>query len=107
MLEKEEIVEGEYLEVNEDVVPNITPAALKKSREEYKEDAAKMISSAYKTGEINRAQADQLRMQLGIDRSSFTKKRFITEEKRRHLRKLQRQARKVNKQRGFRGQKVR
>ena len=61
-----------------------------------------MIASALSRGEINSTQAKQLRSELGVMKSDFTKKKT---KKRKDKRKAEAKARKVTIQKGYKGQK--
>ncbi len=68
-------------------------------------DFLKIISNALKMGSIDSSQATQLRREIGVNPSSFTKKQVGKQEKRRK-RKAQKNARKLNAHTGFKGQKM-
>ena len=70
-----------------------------------KADILKMLSNALKLGTISKDQARHMREELGVHESDFTTKR-VSATVRRKKRKAQKQARKVTRQNGFKGQKM-
>lgn len=70
-----------------------------------KADILKMLSNALKIGTITKDQARHMREELGVNEADFTTKR-VSDRVRRKKRKAQKQARKVTRQNGFKGQKM-
>lgn len=94
MQEQEEITEETEVE----------PTVEKETKLE-KADILKVLSNALKVGTISKEQHRQMRMELGVTQSDFTSKQESATV-RRKKRKLQKAARKVTRQQGFKGQKV-
>ena len=65
----------------------------------------KMLSKALELGTISKDQVRHMREELGVHESDFTTKR-VSDTVRRKKKKAQKQARKVTRQNGFKGQKM-
>ena len=70
-----------------------------------KKDFLQLIANALKIGTITSAQAKEMRQELNVFQSDFTRKKDSVKV-RKQKRKAQKKARKVNLQKGFKGQKI-